>query len=307
MRRRWTLRLLLALLASAALGAVAPAVDRLAVELDRGAITVGDPVAVVVRWSAPATLAGRPARLLLGERWGAATVLEPPRLERVESAGTTVLSWRFPVTAFRTGSFELPPLEASLDGDPPALLRSSGGHALEVRSVLPAGPAPPPMPPAPPRPLPVPAAFAWTAAAFVAAVAAAALALARGHRPAAVTTPATPPLAELEQALAALGGAEPGRGHARLSHALRRFLARRLEFPAVAWTTTEIARRLARAGLDPEPARRATRVLRACDGVKFARRPASVDELAARTAEALAAARELDGALAAAAAETAAP
>lgn len=288
---------------SPALAAAAlPAPPRFEVGLDRDSITVGDPVTVTARLLAPgAPLADAPVTLAnVGDSWGRAAVLEPPRLERVGAPGARQLVWTFRITAFAPGRIDLPPLEARFDLDPPRSERAAEPLALEVRSVLAAeGDDLKPAPPAPPRPLPLPAAFWAAAAALALALAAAALALARRRAAAATAAmPAPPPLAELEAALATLAGEEMVAGHRRLSSALRRYLGRRLAFPALEWTTTEIARRLGASGLDPALPLRVRRLLAACDGVKFARRPAAPAELEARRDEAGALARELESALA---------
>ena len=85
----------------------------------------------------------------------------------------------------------------------------------------------------------------------------------------------------------------PREGLSVVSHGLRRYLGRRLGFPAVESTTTEIRRHLRRASTPPGTAARCGEILAACDLVKFARRPAvHADvrrwaETAAEVAEAL--------------------
>ena len=81
--------------------------------------------------------------------------------------------------------------------------------------------------------------------------------------------------------------------HTRLSLALRRYLGRRLPFPAVESTTAEIQRQLLSRRMPGPVARPLVELLRACDLVKFARQ--EVD--AARARERVAAARRLAGEL----------
>jgi hypothetical protein len=91
-------------------------------------------------------------------------------------------------------------------------------------------------------------------------------------------------LAKIEQA-----GEPLERTHTALSLALRRYLGRTLDFPAAESTTSEIQRQLRGRHLPGDIAQRATRLLRDCDGIKFARGETTPAELALR----LAAAREM--------------
>lgn len=72
----------------------------------------------------------------------------------------------------------------------------------------------------------------------------------------------------------------PAEGLTRVSLALRRYLGRRLGFPAVESTTSEIRRQLAGRRLPDGVARRCGELLGACDLVKFARRPATHADVA---------------------------
>lgn len=78
-----------------------------------------------------------------------------------------------------------------------------------------------------------------------------------------------PPLDELVERLARLDSGQPEPAHTGLSLALRRFLARHLDFPAVESTTTEIQRHLRRQTLPAELGQGAVQLLRDCDLVKF--------------------------------------
>jgi hypothetical protein len=108
------------------------------------------------------------------------------------------------------------------------------------------------------------------------------------HRRRALAPPAASlsPLAELERALGSLAGFEPEHGHVALSLAFRRYLGRALTLPATASTTSELARAIDRRGFEPTLVRRAVRLLRETDQIKFARRSASADELGRRAGEA---------------------
>jgi hypothetical protein len=292
----------LAALAAPAAAGAAPA--RLTVALEPATVTVGDPITVTATVELPRP--ALPATLEVDDaRSGEIRRLDEPRLERAAAGAGERLTWRYRVAAFRPGRFELAPPLVRLAGDPPVELATDSKLRLEVRSVLAGADDAAPAPPVAPRALPRDSAVGWTLAALAAAVAAAALALARRSLPlpgSAAGLPPLPPLAELEQALAALDPADVAAGHAAVSRALRRYLGRALAFPALESTTAEIARRLrGRGAVDPGLAGRIRRLLGECDGVKFARRPADAVALAARRDETLAIARELEAALAPAA------
>jgi hypothetical protein len=262
--------------------------------------TVGDPIEATLTLALPSELAR--ARVRFPDwsegRWGAVEVLTASPAERVEEGGVTVWRQRLRLAAFRAGNLPLPPVTAGIESAPPHAARTPDDLVLSIRSVLPAsaeeGVAPEPMPEAGPRPFPLPVAFHWTVAAL--ALAAAALAWALRRRAAGVGAVAgpVPPLVELDGALATLGDAAPEAGHAALSHALRRFLGRSFGIPALESTTRELAQRLDRRGLARDLVRRTLELLRAADGVKFARRPATSEELARRSAEARAVAAAID-------------
>lgn len=169
---------------------------------------------------------------------------------------------------------------------------------VEIRAVLPAEPANvEPKPPAPPVALPLDPAFWWTLALLGGLILAAAgwlVELARRQRAAARPTREIPPFEELEAALATLGPGSPVEpGHAVLSLALRRYVGRSLGFHAAESTTSEIQRELAARRLESALVKGSVQLLRECDGVKFARRPATADELVRRVALG----RELAGAI----------
>jgi len=294
--------LLAALLLLPLAGRASEPAATLTVELAPTAITVGDPVAVTATLRLPPGEVPGAAATLEGltEDWGEATLLAPPALD--PPAGGGPLVWRFTLTAFRPGRIELPPLGVRLAGDPPRRV-AGGGAVLEVRSVLPPdGDEIGPMPAAAPRPLPGGAAFLVTAGLLAAAIGAAALALARRAAGAPGSdAPRLAPRPELTAALAALADADPVGGHAALSRALRRYLARTFDFPALESTTAQIGRRLTRvpgAAPDPDLVRATVRLLGECDGVKFARRPTDAGALAARSAAAVELADAIESGLA---------
>jgi hypothetical protein len=205
-----------------------------------------------------------------------------------ETAQGTVYHQRVVLTVFKTGRFALPPAGVTVPLRSGAVVLSTpGGLGFEVRSVLPAGEKDPqPRPAAPPLPLPAGRAFWWTLAGCAAAIALAAWAHARKRRArgeAAAEKPFLSPFAELAAALERLR--QTGSAlevHTGLSLALRRYLSRRLPFPAVESTTSEIQRQLHSRRLPHAVARPTVELLRSCDLVKFARRPASEHDSAAR-------------------------
>lgn len=265
--------------------APAQAPAAVAVTLDPPALTVGDPVAATLEL----VVEGDGADALFPDwtnGWGEAEVLEAGPVERTPVGGGTRLRQRIRITAFRPGEIALPPVEVLRGASGPAIAATPATLALEVRSVLPADESEiAPLPPEPPRPLDLPRAVFWAIGGMLAAILAAAL-LARRRRLADAAAPAVPPHAELLAALDALAGAEPEAGHRALSHALRRYLGRALAFPALESTTREIERALASRHLEAALVRRAGRLLREGDLVKFGRRPASGADLEAGVAEA---------------------
>ena len=98
-----------------------------------------------------------------------------------------------------------------------------------------------------------------------------------------------PPFEELASELSRAASASPGDAHVRLSWALRRYLGRVLQFPAVYSTTSQIQQQLLSRRLPGPLVRRAVELLRSCDLVKFARGEVG----AGQSAERLAAAREI--------------
>jgi hypothetical protein len=250
---------------------------RLEVDLAPRTATVGEPILVTLTLRLDGSPAGAgPNFPEWTESWGDATVLEASPVARREEGGETLFVQKLRLAAFRPGRIALPLRQVRLDGPPATTLSTPADLALEIRSVL-SGDATKlaPKPPDPPRPLPVPHAFAWTATALAALAIGAAILLWRRPGAAARTRAATalPPLAELELALATLDGQPPVAAQAALSLGLRRYLGRSFEFPAVESTTSELARRLDRRGLERDLVKRCVRLLREADGVKFARQP----------------------------------
>ncbi len=283
---------------AATLAAMAPpAAPTLSATLSPAEITVGDRVRVELEVTLPP-----------GERWGPPTV--DPGLHQWGEA--ELLAQRRPqqipgeprryrlellVTAFRPGKVSLPPIPVTVaplrqeDPSPPAPLRfDTPPLAFSVRSVLPAQGQPTPQPPTPPQPLPAGTTFWWTVGGLALASLLAAGALLWRRRGLVAARPAAPPLSPMAQFLrdlAALGREpSPELVHTRLSLVLRQLLAALLGFPAVERTTSEIDRELRRGHLAAPTRRHLLDLLRRCDEVKFARRPASREDAQQRLATA---------------------
>lgn len=284
----------------------------LEVEVAPGPHTIGDRVAVTLTVTAePGELTEPPRFPAWGEppeaRWGEAEVVAAgPVEESAAPDGRT--AWRQTVTvaAFATGRVALPPRAVALPlAGGTVQTHTPEGLGLAIASVLPP-PAdgaegaeetpPPPRPPAPPRQLPLGAPFWWALAVGSLLVAAALWAAFRRRRgEAAGAAPPLAPFEELRRAVAALPAAgSPAAGHTALSLAVRRYLGRSLGFPAAESSTTEIQRALAARPLPAGVGFRAVELLRACDLVKFARRPADEEALGRRGEAALALGGEIE-------------
>jgi hypothetical protein len=256
-----------------------PAAPTLTVTLAPKAPTVGDHVVATLTLRVrTADLAAEPRFPVWGKSWGEAEVFrnsEPVRI--AEQGGVATWEQKVEVVPFRPGAVALPPVAVALPLKTGTVQTATpAALALAVRSVIPANEkAPQAKPPAPPRPLALGARFWWTVAGLGAACLAALALLWLQHRKrarAARARPALPPLAELLAEVAGLA-AEPSMLalHTRLSFALRRYLGRRLPFPAVESTTGEVQTQLAGRRMPGPLARQTVELLRACDLVKFAR------------------------------------
>lgn len=295
----WTLRLSApglafgaALLLPAASGAA-----ELQVSLEPRTVTVGDRVEAALVLTVPRQeLSGTPRFPVWDDRWGDAEIVEAEGMERLESRAGDPLRYRqrLVLAAFRTGTVELPPKGVTVPGpSETAEVWTPAGLGFEVESVLPGGAGSEelePKPPEPPGGLPPGRAFWWTLA--VAGSLAAALLLRRPQKDredsgaGRLRTPGE----ELDAALVAASGASSAEeGHVVLSLGIRRFLGRRLGFPAAESTTGEIRRQLRGRRCPPAVEGRIHEVLLACDRVKFARAPTTRGALDAR----LEAAREI--------------
>lgn len=269
---------------------------RVDVSLNPRQVTVGDRIEAVLTLRAnPAALAGDPRFPAWSRTWGEAEVLEKEEAKRVGA----VWQQRVVLAAFRTGKIDLPPVAVAVPLRDRTLQVKTPNLAIQVRSVLPPGEEnPKPKPAAPPRMLPIGEAFWWTLAAL-SALALLALwgAWRQSRRKVAEAEAARPPLPPFDELLRELDGLgdDPSavRLHTRLSHALRHYLGRSLDFPALESTTSEIQRRLS-LRLPGPLVRPVIELLRACDLVKFARQEVGQERTQERIAAARRTAREIE-------------
>ncbi len=282
----------IAALALAVAVAPAAAAPHVSVELRPPEATVGDHVEAVLTLAVPeGELGGEPRFPVWQKTWGEAEIVRAdPPARTASTGGTVTFTQRVVLAGFRPGEIALPPVELAVPSSSgTSAVTTAADLALPVRSVLPPGADDPePKLPVPPRRLAWGRPFWWSLAAGLALCAALAALLWRRElrrAPLATQAPRLEPFAELLvrlQEIADLpeGASEPA--HTGLSLAVRRFLGRAFAFHAAESTTTEIQRQLKSRHLPEVPARRAVRLLRDCDAVKFARSTAPADALTER-------------------------
>jgi len=317
----WTARalvLVLVLLASsaprgaAASTATADGYD-LAVEITPRSVTVGDHITAVLTLRTPADRSAEPRFPTWGDQWGDADVLDAGPVESgtgrpQDGSGQRTWHQRLVLAVFRPDTVTLPPVTVRVPpaaGSPGRTVEVTSGAPIQVQveSVLPPNADPATLQPtsaAPPRSLPAGARFWWTLA--VGGLLAGALFLVgslrrRRRAEGTAAAPVLPPFDELVAQLDTLRDAPPRSleaGHVTLSLALRRYLGRRLDFPATESTTTEVRRRLRERRLPDRVIEPTALVLERCDGVKFARAHVTADALGANVAAARELARTLE-------------
>lgn len=296
-RTRTALAALVVGLAAAGALAQEPTLEpTLEVALEAATATVGDLVTATLTLRLPPGDAALEPRFPdWSSGWGEVEVRAADAPRREPGADGVVWRQRLTLAAFRTGRLPLPPVAVALPRRPPVGVATPADLALEIRSVLPADrSAWEASAPAPPVRLAVPPAFWWTAAALAVAALAAAWRLRQRRAPGGVATPSRTPWEELESALAALDARDAAAAHAALSLALRRYFGRAFAMPAAESSTRELGQRLAARGLDTDLVRRAVRLLREIDQVKFARAAADAERVAARREEARAVANAVE-------------
>jgi hypothetical protein len=262
--------LILLLTASAVLAQSSP----VSVQLAPNGPTVGDPVEATITLEVPAAdLAGDPRFPVWGKTWGEAEIVKADEPVRVSS---TVWQQKLTLAAFKTGSVPLPPVQIAVPKRTGTVQEPTpAGLAIAVRSVIPQDDKDPkPKPAAAMRPLPLGERFWWTVAVLSALCLLGAWLIWLQNRRRAPEA-ARPALGPLEELAAEIDGlrTEPSMlaVHTRLSFAVRRYLGRRLPFPAVESTTSEVQRQLLSRRMPGPLVRQTVELLRACDLVKFAR------------------------------------
>lgn len=288
------------------------------VELTPREITVGDPiVATVILDGLDAPLAEAPRFPAWQETWGDAEVREVGEIQTARGPdGRTFYTQTLHLTAFQTGDITLPPLAITLPGAETRRVSTPGDVAFSVRSVLPVPPPAEgdageeagegatadesltPRPAAPPRKLGGQQSFWWTTALLTGLCALAALLVVRRREEIFSGTAAKPRLPPIEELRARLATVDPGGAgepvHTAISLALRTYLGRRLAIRAAEATTSEIQRNLRPTAVPPALGKRAVELLRACDGVKFARLTVAPEVSATRLRQAEGIAEEVE-------------
>ena len=235
--------------------------------------TVGDPVEATITLEVPADLVADPRFPVWGKTWGEAEIVKADDPVRISS---TVWAQKLTLAAFKTGDVPLPPVQIAVPKRTGTVQVSTPeGLAIAVRSVIPQSEKnPKPKPAAALRPLPLGERFWWTVAGLSAlCLIGLWLIWLQNRRMSPVA--ARPALGPFEELAAEIDGlrSEPSMlaVHTRLSFALRRYLGRRLPFPAVESTTSDIQRQLLSRRMPGPLVRQMVELLRACDLVKFAR------------------------------------
>jgi hypothetical protein len=239
--------------------------------------TVGDPVEATITLEVPADLANpadTPRFPAWGKTWGEAEIVKADPPVRITSK---VWQQKLTLAAFKTGQVELPPVQIAIPRQTGTVqVATPASLAIAVRSVIPQSEKnPKPKPPAAMRPLPLGERFWWTVAVLSALCLLGVWLIwlqSRRKPSAAAARPALGPFEELAAEIDSLR-AEPSMlaVHTRLSFAVRRYLGRRLPFPAVESTTSDVQRQLLSRRMPGPLVRQAVELLRACDLVKFAR------------------------------------
>jgi hypothetical protein len=250
--------------------------------VDRDQVTVGDRITltIVVEHDAGVSLDA----LAQAAAFGPFEVLsaEPPQ-ERTLDAGRVETTLMFTVAAFGTGELEMPAIAVPYtDAAGNTATATAPAIAISVGSVIPAGESPADIRDLKPQ-LAVPGgapAYVRPALIAVATVTAVGMAmlLARVFRRRRAPAPAGPPPLPEDEARAELeriaGLALPDGGahkeHYRLvGSCIRRYLAGRYRFPAVALTTAELEEQMVSRGVDRWQARLVSGLLQECDEVRY--------------------------------------
>lgn len=225
---------------------------------------------------------------------GSGPVLEfeaPPAPSVTEEGGELLVTQRVPFAPFVPGEVSLPgPAFALVAPDGTKTPLAAPAAVLSVSSRIPTDQPKEELAPRPGRPVRIPPVSPWWyAGAGIAAALVTGLVLLwlrrrkRGGLAAAPAEPAIAPGAELLVALERLSkgadalGTDPRGFYSDLTHAVKRYLERRLELPILEWTTFETIRRLREAGLEPPREAGLPELLSAADHVKFGKGAATRD------------------------------
>ncbi len=271
--------------------------------------TVGDPVTATITLEVPPDLVADPRFPAWGKTWGEAEIVKADEPVRISS---TVWAQKLTLAAFKTGNVPLPPVQIAVPKKTGTVQVSTApGLAIAVRSVIPQSEKnPEPKPAAALRPLPLGERFWWTVAGLSALCLLGAwlIWLQNRRTSSQIAKPALGPFEELAAEIDGLR-TEPSMlaVHTRLSFALRRYLGRRLPFPAVESTTSDIQRQLLSRRMPGPLVRQTVDLLRACDLVKFARQEVGETQARDRAETARRLAGELESLIAPPAVPTAAP
>jgi len=259
----------------------------LAVEIDPTTVTIGDRFQARLELRSSAPLGGQPRFPAWEEHWGDAEILavDPPRDE-----GGGLWSQRLTLAVFEIGLATLPAVEVEVPTAATTTAAVSAPVVVRVDSVLPATDEEiPPQPPEPLHELPAGRRF-WIAAAALglACLVLGFVALRRvRHIHSALEAMALSPIEAFDRALARLRSESlAAQAYTGLSLELRRYLGRRLTFPAAEGTTTQIQRSLRERKLPAELLRETLDLLREADQVKFARGAADPGRVRRRLDEA---------------------
>ena len=257
----------------------------LGVEITPAEIKVGDPATATLTlvWEGE-TPSETPRFPTWQETWGEAEVISAGPVENLESGGRKIYRQQVQITAFKTGTLELPPVKVVVPlGGRSVEAVAKGPARLLIGSVLPGEKSPESaeLKEKGPAGL-VETATSWQNFAISSGLLLLALVLvlrqlakrlaAQGEAPAAARDALAelPPHEEFLRRLQAIDPALGERAFTSLSFALRQFLGRMLGVKALESTTTEI-QRLLRSLLPLGLAQETVALLRECDRVKFAR------------------------------------
>lgn len=258
--------LVVALLLLIALGGSADADGPVSVAsaLDRGTITVGDPVllSVTVELASGWQVADPGVARAIGDL----DVLDTePALQTRLAAGATRIVFRYRLSAYRVGELTVPPIAVSFTGPRGETGRAeTAPHLLTVRSVILPDEDATDIKPLKPQ-LPIPGLLGselvrliFAAIGLVAVLTAVAIVVLLLRRPKERAVdglaPAGRALAELE-ALGVLGLPEKGRSadhYEQMTAILRRYVADQYQLPAAERTPRELRLEMERAGVDPQ-------------------------------------------------------